>query len=329
MSRENEPTMRGLWCKEPCWECGEEGYATRTVDKPKDEPYICGHCHALRVANEDADKRKAGLHAKHNCFNDDAVAERLTHAESRANENARKLDTALANVSGALVDSGVEVPSDPAMYGEAVRELTGERDAAIHAGSCWEDNYNTMLDANAVSERKNESIKRELLARVGILEKQRDTAVKAAEKAERRVTELEREWWCEGARSNTLLNLLRRVRDACKHTTAWLGAELVDEVNREIDDEEEAEAENRSGMNLVLARVAELERTLEAVRGVEQAGALEGYADADPAMLLFHLTQETGFDSEKIEGMLLLAKRASRALLNTTPTPAPEEEDDD
>lgn len=37
---------------------------------------------------------------------------------------------ALANVSGALCDSGVVVPDDPTRYGEAVREIMKERDAA-------------------------------------------------------------------------------------------------------------------------------------------------------------------------------------------------------
>ena len=36
--------MRPLWHKEPCWTCGEEGFATRTEYKPVTEPYICESC---------------------------------------------------------------------------------------------------------------------------------------------------------------------------------------------------------------------------------------------------------------------------------------------
>ena len=36
--------MRPLWCREPCWTCGIEGYATRTQPKPADAPYYCEGC---------------------------------------------------------------------------------------------------------------------------------------------------------------------------------------------------------------------------------------------------------------------------------------------
>ena len=44
--------------------------------------------------------------------------------------DAEKAMLALSNVSGALVDSGVVVPAEEWKYGEAVREITKQRDAA-------------------------------------------------------------------------------------------------------------------------------------------------------------------------------------------------------
>lgn len=58
--------MRPLWCKEECWNCGTEGYATRTIATPKSQPYHCSVCeYALkeearareRVAKAVADAR--------------------------------------------------------------------------------------------------------------------------------------------------------------------------------------------------------------------------------------------------------------------------------
>jgi hypothetical protein len=41
--------MRPLWCREPCWICGKEGYATRTVRKPVNKPYVCAACAAAKM----------------------------------------------------------------------------------------------------------------------------------------------------------------------------------------------------------------------------------------------------------------------------------------
>lgn len=44
----DDQEMRPLWCKESCWDCGEEGYATRTITRPKSEPYYCVECEIHR-----------------------------------------------------------------------------------------------------------------------------------------------------------------------------------------------------------------------------------------------------------------------------------------
>ena len=57
------------------------------------------------------------------CERDERIAEVATqYAKAR---------TALSNVSGALVDSGVVVPAVEWRYGEAVRGIVAERDAAV------------------------------------------------------------------------------------------------------------------------------------------------------------------------------------------------------
>jgi len=53
---------------------------------------------------------------------DDAMAQESKHRE--------RIEVALANVSGALTDAGGVVPDDPALYGEAVREIVAQMDAA-------------------------------------------------------------------------------------------------------------------------------------------------------------------------------------------------------
>ena len=53
-----------------------------------------------------------------------------TKKELALRKHCTALEHALAGVSGALVDSGVVVPDDPARYGDTVRALTAERDEA-------------------------------------------------------------------------------------------------------------------------------------------------------------------------------------------------------
>jgi hypothetical protein len=55
--------MRPLWCKEACWECGTEGYATRTQPRPADEPYYCARCSAGRAVAERYEAEAARLRA--------------------------------------------------------------------------------------------------------------------------------------------------------------------------------------------------------------------------------------------------------------------------
>lgn len=53
-----EIKMRPPWCKEACWDCGAEGYATRTEPRPAAEPYYCEVCWAFREAEEQAQRSK-------------------------------------------------------------------------------------------------------------------------------------------------------------------------------------------------------------------------------------------------------------------------------
>ena len=53
-----------------------------------------------------------------------------TKKELALRKHCTALEHALAGVSGALVDSGVVVPDDPARYGDTVRALTAKRDEA-------------------------------------------------------------------------------------------------------------------------------------------------------------------------------------------------------
>ena len=52
-------------------------------------------------------------------------------AELEINEDDKRARAALSSVCGALVDSGVVVPAEEWRYGEAVREITKKRDAAV------------------------------------------------------------------------------------------------------------------------------------------------------------------------------------------------------
>ncbi len=52
--------MRPLWHKEPCWECGTEGFATRTVATPKSQPYICDECATYRKAYDEGRASREG-----------------------------------------------------------------------------------------------------------------------------------------------------------------------------------------------------------------------------------------------------------------------------
>lgn len=54
----------------------------------------------------------------------------LTADRDRLREECARARTALANVSGALCDSGVVVPAEEWRYGEAVREIVAQRDEA-------------------------------------------------------------------------------------------------------------------------------------------------------------------------------------------------------
>lgn len=51
--------MRPLWHKEPCWECGDVGLATRTRPTPVSEPYLCELCEAFgKTDKEIAEMRR-------------------------------------------------------------------------------------------------------------------------------------------------------------------------------------------------------------------------------------------------------------------------------
>ena len=56
--------MRPPWHKEGCWDCGQEGLATRADPKPESEPYYCAECCAHRTADAAHAEATKGLHAK-------------------------------------------------------------------------------------------------------------------------------------------------------------------------------------------------------------------------------------------------------------------------
>jgi hypothetical protein len=49
--------MRPLWHKEPCWECGQEGFATRTQSTPENEPYYCSECESRKKYSDACDEK--------------------------------------------------------------------------------------------------------------------------------------------------------------------------------------------------------------------------------------------------------------------------------
>jgi hypothetical protein len=50
-------SINGLWQKEPCAECGEEGYASRSEPRdPEAGPYICEACEMYARGYEDGKK---------------------------------------------------------------------------------------------------------------------------------------------------------------------------------------------------------------------------------------------------------------------------------
>lgn len=73
-----------------------------------------------------------------------------------------QLRVALANVSGALCDSGVVVPGDERRFGEAIRLLTKERDEArsSHSKFISEHNFGVFQDLRAKVERLTAALKR-------------------------------------------------------------------------------------------------------------------------------------------------------------------------
>ena len=68
---ENEP-MRLPWSKEPCAQCGTEGYATRTVPRPLSDVYFCEACEIWEEADAQysavIDRQRAEIAALEECI---------------------------------------------------------------------------------------------------------------------------------------------------------------------------------------------------------------------------------------------------------------------
>ena len=159
---------------------------------------------------------------------------------------------ALANVSDTLVDSGVEVPSDPSKYGEAVRVLTAELRAELE-----------RLRAVICSREETDAV---VIADVST----------RAEAAEARVRELEAE--NEDLRKKH--NAENTLRLALKNELKGLKAER-DELETEVErlqkrptSEEwdllvDRDARHAGHVNRMQSMIDERERKLDAVRALD------------------------------------------------------------
>lgn len=55
-------SIGGTWVKEPCSECGEEGYSSRTQPRdPEAGPYICEGCEMYQRGYEDGQKHAVNV----------------------------------------------------------------------------------------------------------------------------------------------------------------------------------------------------------------------------------------------------------------------------
>ena len=77
-------------------------------------------------------------------LNDKYVHRECHMAGLKAERDAAR--ASIANVSGALVDSGVVVPDDETRYGEAVREIMRERDAARASEKAMGERVRRLVD---------------------------------------------------------------------------------------------------------------------------------------------------------------------------------------
>jgi len=111
---------------------------------------------ALTAERDEARSEIERLRGEHNCFNDDAVAERLTHEERRANENARKLAAAERKLAAARATLESCNRARRAAEGEC-GELRELRDSAIHDIEVkWHEQTRAKL---AAAERTLEAVR--------------------------------------------------------------------------------------------------------------------------------------------------------------------------
>jgi hypothetical protein len=151
-----------------------------------DSPVWCQECHDARIAamQEEYGAQLDALREVEYAGRELAAWKRRWESASQACNEARKerdrAAVALSLVSGALMDaSTVVVPADPARYGDAVRELARERDAARASAAGYvarDDRLSALLDGEPESVAPAPLASR-LEAFVARLRRERDAAL--------------------------------------------------------------------------------------------------------------------------------------------------------